>query len=894
MLAQFSTLAIIICTSWLRISPAFSQGFGFPVGSDPISPSKSTWTSVIDGKTYTGWAVAKNTDFLDPNYSSSSLHPAEDWNGAWGDLDLQQPVYSTLGGKVIFSGDGGCTWGNIVLIEHSAPPGTVFTLPSGNSVSMVWSQYAHLDTIDAKIIAGTGVVAHQIIGAIGKGYKCIKNKKTGEIIAKLPAYSAHLHFEIKIPSPPDDTDAPNWPLPVNYWPSSQGKDQDWIRLHYVDPTDFINANQSLTPVCAFGASQTTQPHPNGTLVKTADDPTIYLLQDGQRRGITTADVLHHLYNQPNGAFDFSDVITISVAEMNSYGAPGPPIAATLDGNGKSQPAGRLIKARGGTEVSIVTDGGQRRPFSSGDLFLAMGYVFCKVIEVDDYDSYTAGLPIPDRIWPMSGHDPQRTGMSAFLGPKTTPSVVGPAWPFQAESPIIGDIAVSREGNIYFASFNFYALKPDGSAYAAPVAGNQLAGGSSSGYSLMALQPPPFLTGPAIDDKNGFVYIAARNFSTGGFDIYRFNKQLQDQTLVYHGSGDVSQLIVGNNGAVYFSSGQTVNAVGPVSWTSTACPYWPSGAPALGSDGSAYFMCPTPNYSPPGGGVFKVDSQTGAFVKMAPYGGGRSTELMIDNAGIIHAGLIGFDGVMFYGSYDSWDLDLNRGPSRWMDYTTSRATALPDGSTVRWGLAYWDVVVLSFRPATGNDWENWDIELPNHAIERFSSLPSTDAQGNIYVGSNLGLYCLNPLNGNILWRFPTDGAVTTQPAISTGGAIYVGTSSGKVYALSAPSIPVNFSLVVDLFNVDDVERVKLNGQTVGQALYQGSNSVDLTSQLRTGSNTLEIEVENTLLGWAYGYKITADGSIVLENSCGQAGTWGCKGNDSTLGIVLKRTYTVVKQ
>ncbi|QLQ31821.1 MAG: M23 family metallopeptidase [Candidatus Thiothrix singaporensis] len=62
-------------------------------------------------------------------------HPGVDFNkdGTTGDGDLGQPVYAVANGIVTFSGDGGASWGNIILIEH--------TLPDG---SKVWSQYGHV------------------------------------------------------------------------------------------------------------------------------------------------------------------------------------------------------------------------------------------------------------------------------------------------------------------------------------------------------------------------------------------------------------------------------------------------------------------------------------------------------------------------------------------------------------------------------------------------------------------------------------------------------------------------------------------------------------------------------------------------------------------------------
>jgi len=45
-----------------------------------------------------------------------------------------------------------------------------------------------------------------------------------------------------------------------------------------------------------------------------------------------------------------------------------------------------------------------------------------------------------------------------------------------------------------------------------------------------------------------------------------------------------------------------------------------------------------------------------------------------------------------------------------------------------------------------------------------------------------LYALKP-NLTLAWRFKTLGAVRSSPAIGPDGAIYVGSSDGKLYALN---------------------------------------------------------------------------------------------------------------
>jgi murein L,D-transpeptidase YafK len=49
-------------------------------------------------------------------------------------------------------------------------------------------------------------------------------------------YDAHLHLELRW----DET------LPPTYWPSADGKDQEWVRAHYAAPTDFINKHRKCS------------------------------------------------------------------------------------------------------------------------------------------------------------------------------------------------------------------------------------------------------------------------------------------------------------------------------------------------------------------------------------------------------------------------------------------------------------------------------------------------------------------------------------------------------------------------------------------------------------------------------------------------------------------------
>lgn len=148
------------------------------------------------------------------------------------------------------------------------------------------------------------------------------------------------------------------------------------------------------PPCAGGTSVAFRVngapprHPNGTLIKLANDPTYFVLRSGQKRGIPSPEILQRLYDGESGEFEFNDVITVAQDEFDAY-STGAVVTSALPWNGRSQPDGKLIKAPGQSEISIVSDG-QRRPFPDAATFVSLGYLFCNVTEVPDYASYPVG------------------------------------------------------------------------------------------------------------------------------------------------------------------------------------------------------------------------------------------------------------------------------------------------------------------------------------------------------------------------------------------------------------------------------------------------------------------------------------------------------------------------
>jgi hypothetical protein len=119
-------------------------------------------------------------------------HLGEDWNSEYSPTDDEgKPVFAIADGTVIYAADAGPKWNGVVIIHHQAPNGAVFVLPDRNTVSEVWSMYAHLDVskINAWVTIGSEIKKNNQIGIIGPA----PEGSTGP----------HLHFEIRDTNPPD-------------------------------------------------------------------------------------------------------------------------------------------------------------------------------------------------------------------------------------------------------------------------------------------------------------------------------------------------------------------------------------------------------------------------------------------------------------------------------------------------------------------------------------------------------------------------------------------------------------------------------------------------------------------------------------------------------------------
>lgn len=94
--------------------------------------------------------------------------------------------------------------------------------------------------------------------------------------------------------------------------------------------------------------------------------------------------------------------------------------------------------------------------------------------------------------------------------------------------------------------------------------------------------------------------------------------------------------------------------------------------------------------------------------------------------------------------------------------------------------------------------------------------------------------------------------------------------------------------IQIYNVDDIAKVKVNGQLIA-AMSSGNDSgwIEITGYLSEGDNTIELTGENgNEGGWAYGFDLKRDDSMIWSDSCGMAGSVGCNYDDLTRGLVYR--------
>jgi len=190
-----------------------------------------------------------------------------------------------------------------------------------------------------------------------------------------------------------------------------------------------------------------------------------------------------------------------------------------------------------------------------------------------------------------------------------------------------------------------------------------------------------------------------------------------------------------------------------------------------------------------------------------------------------ASIIGDDGVIYVGDFDSYVYAINpNGTEKWRYQTGMWVWSAPalaeDGTlyvtsyddylyalysnngTRKWRFCTGPGGSISSSPAVGEDGAvyfgvmgpGWDIgriyAINSNGTEKWHydtgywivSDPAVGDDGTIYIGSGDSyLYALFP-NGTLRWRFKTGDDIKGHPSIAQDGIIYIPSSDGYLYAL----------------------------------------------------------------------------------------------------------------
>jgi murein DD-endopeptidase MepM/ murein hydrolase activator NlpD len=153
--------------NFMHTDYAPADGFDFPVGNPD---GEGEYVDGETGKRHSGWHVS--VKFV--QQSEDGIHTGEDWNNHESkDTDRRQDVHAVAYGRVVFAGNRGKLWGNVIVIEH--------TFYENFERKMIYSVYANLLNINARV--GETVKRHQTIAEAGQDPDKIND--------------VHLHWEMR-------------------------------------------------------------------------------------------------------------------------------------------------------------------------------------------------------------------------------------------------------------------------------------------------------------------------------------------------------------------------------------------------------------------------------------------------------------------------------------------------------------------------------------------------------------------------------------------------------------------------------------------------------------------------------------------------------------------------
>jgi sugar lactone lactonase YvrE len=382
-------------------------------------------------------------------------------------------------------------------------------------------------------------------------------------------------------------------------------------------------------------------------------------------------------------------------------------------------------------------------------------IFLIIIPINAQQQQQIPWPtLADSPWPMMKHDPQATGRSPYVGPKT-PNVV---WTMDMPYGILSGPAIGPDGTLYFGSFaftqdrnHFYAINPDGTL------------------------KWDFLTDEFLANDAGFIVGSDSTiyFGTQGGYIYAITFG-GDLRWKYFAGSNVFQYVMNTDlsGNLYFVTGVTgylhsLNRNGKLNWKVTYESGFLISSPVFSPDGNTIYISGKDNnlYAINLNGTLKWVYQSGKINSIP----------LVDNEGNIYVVSAINDSSALQSIKPNGDL-------RWLynyyvarDEDDSGPTMDKNGNiyfTIGWTSPLFHSQLISID-YNGNFRWNYIFEDTTEFI--YQPLISDD-EGTIYFGSGWGIYYYAISNeGKLLWKLPLEEwYVLNTSAIGKDGTLYFGT------------------------------------------------------------------------------------------------------------------------
>lgn len=370
---------------------------------------------------------------------------------------------------------------------------------------------------------------------------------------------------------------------------------------------------------------------------------------------------------------------------------------------------------------------------------------------------------------MAGGDPQHSGRSPFVLPKTTPTE---RWRFQTQGRIAAAPTLARDGTIFFGSHDtsVYALSPEGTL-------------------RWQFQTADFVWSSPALGRDGFAFV-------GSDDDKIYSLRALDGTMRWSlapggcrwatGRGpeaarcDIEQVTLGPDGTLY-TGGDAIYALngdGTLRWRfapGTGAALSPTGqpvpsnqagrkvhcgsAPALALDGSIYAACQDTLYA------------------LAPDGSKRWEWSGASQSDFDGGPVVGRDGTVFLGSDDRRLYALT--PQGQVRFAFVAGGAIhappslgPDGSVY---FGAYDGAMYALRPDGTLAWTF-------RTADSIHAAALVDAQGAVLFGSRDDrLYAVGP-DGRLRWSVVFDADLDAPPTLGPDGTVYVGGDDRVLHAL----------------------------------------------------------------------------------------------------------------